>query len=81
MKRKLVVLILVLFVYVGLSAQTITGNLSQMAKQEIRLEGFNVFGTPTMYLLDASGKILVKPVSADHANAWMQAKEKLPERD
>ena len=41
MTRKLVVLILVLFVYVGLSAQTITGNLSQMAKQEIKLEGFN----------------------------------------
>ena len=41
MTRKLVFLILVLFVYAGLSAQTITGNLSQMAKQEIRLEGFN----------------------------------------
>jgi thiol-disulfide isomerase/thioredoxin len=37
---------------------------------------YYVFGTPTMFLLDTTGKILLKPVSADHVNAWIQAKEK-----
>lgn len=33
---------------------------------------YYIFGTPTMFLLDGAGKILLKPVSADHLNAWMQ---------
>ncbi len=40
------------------------------------VRAYYVFGTPTMFLLDAAGKILAKPVSADHVDAWMQAKEK-----
>jgi thiol-disulfide isomerase/thioredoxin len=35
---------------------------------------YYVFATPTMFLLDESGTILMKPVSAGHANAWLQAK-------
>lgn len=31
-----------------------------------------VFGTPTMYLLDANNVIKVKPVSADQVNAWLE---------
>jgi thiol-disulfide isomerase/thioredoxin len=35
---------------------------------------YYVFATPTMFLLDESGTILMKPASAAHANAWLQAK-------
>ena len=36
---------------------------------------FYVFGTPTMFLLDANNTILVKPVSVGHLEAWMKGKE------
>ena len=38
------------------------------------VKDFYVFGTPTMFLLDANNIILLKPVSVDHVEAWMQAK-------
>lgn len=31
-----------------------------------------VFATPTMYLLDADGKIVLKPISPEQINAWLE---------
>ena len=33
---------------------------------------YSVFGTPTMYLLDKNHKILLKPISADQIETWLQ---------
>lgn len=33
---------------------------------------YSVFGTPTMYLLDKENKILLKPISADQIETWLQ---------
>lgn len=33
---------------------------------------YYVFGTPTMYLLDDSQKILLKPISPEQINAWLE---------
>ena len=34
-----------------------------------------VFATPTMYLLDATNKITVKPISADQVNSWLKVRQ------
>ena len=41
MKKYGTVLLLTIALYLSLSAQTITGNLSKLTNQEIKLEGFN----------------------------------------
>ena len=33
-----------------------------------------VSGTPTYFLLDATNKILLRPKSVEHANAWMKSR-------
>lgn len=33
-----------------------------------------VFGTPTMYLLDSNQKIVLKPISPEQINAWLEQK-------
>ncbi len=35
---------------------------------------YHVFATPTMFLLDNNRRILVRPVSAQHANVWIEQK-------
>ena len=36
---------------------------------------YYVSGTPMMYLLDKDQKIVLKPVSAEHVNSWLQMKK------
>lgn len=33
---------------------------------------YHVFATPTLYLLDSTGKIILKPFSAGHVNSWIR---------
>ena len=35
------------------------------------VKDYHIFATPTMYLLDESNEILLRPVSADHINSWV----------
>ena len=35
------------------------------------VEAYHIFATPTMYLLDENNEILLRPVSADHINSWV----------
>lgn len=35
---------------------------------------YYVFSTPTMFLLDKNRKILIRPVSVEHVNAWVEQK-------
>ena len=37
---------------------------------------YYVFGTPTMYLLDANNTILVKPISEKQIQSWLEMNEK-----
>jgi len=39
----------------------------------INVKEYCVFATPTMYLLDSERKIVLKPKSAEHLNAWLQS--------
>jgi thiol-disulfide isomerase/thioredoxin len=48
MIKKTILLLFTLFSFGGVFAQTISGNLSQLAKQEIKLEGFNGLKTYTI---------------------------------
>ena len=38
------------------------------------VKDYYVFATPTMFLLDNERKILIRPVSVEHVNAWVEQK-------
>ena len=38
------------------------------------VENYYVFATPTMYLLDKDRNILLRPISVEQVDAWMQYK-------
>jgi thiol-disulfide isomerase/thioredoxin len=45
LKKNVIISVLLFFLYEGLAAQIIVGNFSQLAKQELKLEGFNGLST------------------------------------
>lgn len=63
MKKTIVTLLLILFYTTFLNAQSITGNLSQLINQPIKLEGFNGLKTyPISSSIIDEKAILISPM-------------------
>jgi peroxiredoxin len=79
MKTRTTIVIL-LFLYCQLTAQTITGNLSQLAKQEIKVEGFNGLETYSIAktTLDEKGNFSVSYTKEDKGIGYLTSADNKP---
>ena len=79
MKTRIILLVL-LFLSVPLLAQSITGTLSQLAKQEIKLEGFNGLKTYTIAktTLDEKGNFTLNYTKNDTGVGYLMSADNKP---
>ena len=80
MKRKLSLLIIGLTFCLGLYSQTITGNLSLLANQEIKLEGFNGLESYPISSskIDEKGNFELIYSKADYGVGYLMSSDKKP---
>jgi thiol-disulfide isomerase/thioredoxin len=80
MARKLTVLVLVFILHGGLFAQTISGHLSLLVKQEIRLEGFNGIKTYPIssMTIDEKGKFQLSYSELDYGVGFLISEDNKP---
>lgn len=78
MKKKRIFSFFFLIIHSGLFAQTILGQLSQLANQEIRLDGFNGFNTyPISYTVcDAQGGFKLTYSKTDYGVGYLMSSDK-----
>ena len=80
MIRKLTVLVLVFILHGGIFAQTISGNLSLLVKQKIRLEGFNGLKTYPISstTIDEKGKFQLSYSKLDYGVGYLISEDNKP---
>jgi len=80
MTKKSIFLVSIFFLFSDLSAQTITGNLSLLVNQEIRLEGFNGLKTfpISTTIIDANGKFQLNYSKSDYGVGYLMSADEKP---
>jgi len=80
MMKKSIVFVLVCILHTGLSAQTISGNLSLLVKQQIRLEGFDGLTTYPISKasIDSTGYFKLNYSANDYGVGYLISADKKP---
>ena len=80
MKFKIISILLCVFFSYELDAQTITGRFTQLAKQEIKLEGFNGLKTYVISnaTADEKGNFKLSYTKEDYGVAYLISADKKP---
>lgn len=80
MRKRIAVFVLMFHMFGSLYAQTISGNLAQLAKQEIKLEGFNGLKTYTIAstTVDDQGNFVLPYSKADIGMGYLTSADNKP---
>lgn len=80
MKKNITTLILILFYTTFLNAQSITGNLTQLINQPIKLEGFNGLTTYSIStsIIDKKGNFKLTYSKADYGVGYLMSADEKP---